>query len=195
MKDVTALHAEFGGDRLPPGQRETSRFPVLSKGGTPDVPADPTLEVRGAVEEALALSIDEIAAMGAETQRQDFHCVTGWSRFDCRFRGLPFPRVAERAGVHDDAVHVTFHAHDGYTTDLPLSACDRPEVLFAWELDGDPLPPDHGGPLRVVTPHKYAYKGAKWVSAVEFLTEPERGYWEKRGYSDTADPWEEDRYA
>jgi DMSO/TMAO reductase YedYZ molybdopterin-dependent catalytic subunit len=88
-----------------------------------------------------------------------------------------------------------FHAHDGYTTDLPLSACDRPEVLFAWELDGDPLPPDHGGPLRVVTPHKYAYKGAKWVSAVEFLTEPERGYWEKRGYSDTADPWEEDRYA
>jgi DMSO/TMAO reductase YedYZ molybdopterin-dependent catalytic subunit len=168
---------------------------VLSKGGTPDVPADPTLEVRGAVEEALALSIDEMANMGAETQRQDFHCVTGWSRFDCRFHGLPFPRVAERSGVHDDAVHVTLHAHDGYTTDLPLSECDRPEVLFALELDGDPLPPDHGGPLRVVTPHKYAYKGAKWVSAVEFLTEPERGYWEKRGYSNTADPWKEDRYA
>jgi DMSO/TMAO reductase YedYZ molybdopterin-dependent catalytic subunit len=194
MKDVTDLHAEFDGERLPPGQRETSRFPVLSKGGTPSVPTDPSLEVWGAVEEELTLSPDDLEELGAETQRQDFHCVTGWSRFDCEFRGLPFPRLAERAGV-DDAVHVMFHAHDGYTTNLPLEACERREVLFAWELDGEPLPADHGGPLRVVTPHRYAYKGAKWVSGVEFLTEPERGYWEKRGYSNTADPWEEKRYA
>ena len=88
-----------------------------------------------------------------------------------------------------------FHAADGYTTDLPLSACDRRETLFAWAFDGEPLPADHGGPLRVVTPHRYAYKGAKWVTGIEFLTEPERGYWERRGYSVTADPWAEDRYA
>ncbi len=194
MNDVTDLHAEFGGERLPPGQRETTRFPVLSKGGTPSV-ADPALEVHGAVEDRLSLSIDELEELGAETQRQDFHCVTGWSRFDCEFHGLPFPTLADRAGVRDGAVHVLFHAHDGYTTDLPLRDCDRPEVLFAWELDGEPLPAEHGGPLRVVTPHKYAYKGAKWVSAVEFLTEPERGYWEKRGYSSTANPWNEERYA
>ena len=194
MKDVTDLHAEFGGERLPPGQRETGRFPVLSKGGTPSVD-DPTLEVWGAVEEPLTLSLPDLEALGAERQRQDFHCVTGWSRFDCEFHGVPFPRLAERAGVADDAVHVMFHAVDGYTTDLPLSECDREEVLFAWELDGESLPADHGGPLRVVTPHKYAYKGAKWVSGVEFLTEPERGYWEKRGYSVDANPWKERRYA
>jgi len=195
MQDVTDLHVEFDGERLPPGQRETMRFPVLSKSGTPTVPDDPSLEVRGAVAEPLELTIPEMESMGAETLRQDFHCVTGWSRFDCEFHGLSFPRVADRAGVHDDAVHVVFYAHDGYTTDLPLSECDRPAVLFAWELDGDSLPPDHGGPLRVVTPYKYAYKGAKWVSAVEFLTEPERGYWEKRGYSTTANPWAEERCA
>ena len=195
MKDVTGLHAEFDGERLPPGQRETSRFPVLSKGGTPSVPTDPSLEVWGAVEEELMLSLDDLEELGAETQRQDFHCVTGWSRFDCEFRGLPFPRLTEHAGVDGDAAHVVFHAHDGYTTNLPLEECHRREVLFAWELDGEPLPADHGGPLRVVTPHRYAYKGAKWVSGVEFLTKPERGYWEKRGYSNTANPWQEERYA
>jgi DMSO/TMAO reductase YedYZ molybdopterin-dependent catalytic subunit len=88
-----------------------------------------------------------------------------------------------------------FHAHDGYTTTLSLEARDRQELLFAWELDGEPLRTDHGGPLRVVTPQKYAYTGAKWVSALEFLTDPERGSWEKRGYSNTANPRAEDRYA
>ena len=195
MKDVTDLHREFDGERLPPGQRETTAFPVLSKGETPSVPNDWRFEVWGAVDERLSLSFDAFRELPSETQKQDFHCVTGWSRFDCRFRGVPFPAVAAAAGVHDDATHVVFHAHDGYTTDLPLEACDREEVLFAWEFDGDPLETDHGGPLRVVTPHRYAYKGAKWASGVEFLTTPERGYWEKRGYSRTANPWAEERYA
>ena len=95
----------------------------------------------------------------------------------------------------DDAVHVLFSALDGYTTDLPLSDCMREQVLFAWDYDGEALEAGHGGPLRVVTPQKYAYKGAKWVDSVEFLTEPERGYWEKRGYSQTANPWREQRYS
>ncbi|WP_255196266.1 sulfite oxidase-like oxidoreductase [Halorarius litoreus] len=196
MKDVTDLHEEVGGERLPPGQRETTRFPVLSKSGTPSLDReDWTFEVWGAVDEELALSFDEFTALPSETQRQDFHCVTGWSRFDCEFTGVTFPTLAERAGVHDDAVHVMFHAADGYTTNLPLADCMREEVMFTWGLDGEDLPAEHGGPLRVVVPHKYAYKGAKWVTGVEFLTEPERGYWEKRGYSNTADPWNEERYA
>jgi DMSO/TMAO reductase YedYZ molybdopterin-dependent catalytic subunit len=87
-----------------------------------------------------------------------------------------------------------FHAMDGYTTNLPLEDCRHEGVLFVTEHDGEPLDSDHGGPLRVVTPHKYAYKGAKWVSGVEFLTEHERGYWEQRGYSETANPWREERY-
>jgi DMSO/TMAO reductase YedYZ molybdopterin-dependent catalytic subunit len=195
-RDVTDLYREFGAERLPPGQRETSRFPVLSKSGTPNYDPDEwRFEVWGAVDEPLTLGLEEFRALPSETQRQDFHCVTGWSRFDVEFTGVTFPTIAERAGVRDDAVHVLFHALDDYTTNLPLSDCLREEVLFTWALDGDPLPEEHGGPLRVVTPHRYAYKGAKWVRGVEFLTEPERGYWEKRGYSNTANPWNEERYS
>ncbi|WP_280536485.1 sulfite oxidase-like oxidoreductase [Halopenitus sp. POP-27] len=196
VEDVTDLYREFGENRLPPGQRQTDRFPVLSKSGTPDYnPADWRFEVYGAVDEQLTYDLDSFAALPHVRQRQDFHCVTGWSRFDCEFAGVPFTEIADRAGVDADAEHVLFHALDGYTTDLPLSACRREEVLFADGLDGEDLPADHGGPVRVVTPHKYAYKGAKWVTGVEFRTEPQRGYWEKRGYSETANPWNEERYS
>lgn len=196
MYDATRLHEEFSGERLPPGQRETTAFPVLHKGDAPSQDREKwTLEVWGAVDRQLALDFDEFTHLRHELQRQDFHCVTGWSRFDNEFSGVTFPTLMEAAGVHDDAVHVMFHAADGYTTNLPLDGCDRREVMFTWELDGEPLPADHGGPVRVVTPHRYAYKGAKWVTGVEFLTDPERGYWEKRGYSNTANPWNEERYA
>jgi DMSO/TMAO reductase YedYZ molybdopterin-dependent catalytic subunit len=196
LRDVTGLYEEFGDERLPPGQRRTEGFPVLSKGSVPRVDRDEwEFSVTGAVDEELCFDWEAFTSLPAESQLQDFHCVTGWSKFDCAFRGVSFPELAERAGVHDDACHVVFHALDDYTTDLPLEDCMRREVLFAWDYDGEPLPPDHGGPLRVVMPHKYAYKGAKWVCGVEFLTEPERGFWEKRGYSVTADPWAEDRYS
>ncbi|MDJ1433367.1 sulfite oxidase-like oxidoreductase [Halostagnicola sp. A-GB9-2] len=196
MKDVTDCYEEFGDERLPPGQRETTEFPVLSKSGTP--PFDPEswqFTVTGAVEEERSFSWAEFRNLPAETQRQDFHCVTGWSTFDREFTGVSFPELADLAGVRDDAVHVMFSAMDDYTTDLPLEECMREDVLFTWELDGEELPRDHGGPLRVVTPHKYAYKGAKWVDGVEFLTESELGYWERRGYSETANPWREERYS
>lgn len=196
ITDVTSIHEEYGGDRLPPGQRETSGFPVLSKDGAPSwSPETWGFDVWGAVDEELSFALEEFRALPHETQRQDFHCVTGWSRFDCEFTGVTFPTLAELAGVRDEAVHVMFHALDGYTTDLALSDCLREEVMFVWGLDGEPLADDHGGPVRVVTPHRYAYKGAKWISGVEFLTEPERGYWERRGYSDSANPWREERYS
>ncbi len=196
MKDVTDLYREFGDDRLPPGQHETDEFPVLSKGATPQWdPDDWTFTVTGAVETELRFSWDDFRALPSETQRQDFHCVTGWSTFDCAFTGVPFLELADQAGVRDDAVHVLFSALDDYTTDLPLEDCLREELLLAWALDGEELPPDHGGPLRVVTPHKYAYKGAKWVDGIEFCTDSQRGYWEQRGYSRTANPWDEQRYS
>ncbi|WP_066415051.1 molybdopterin-dependent oxidoreductase [Halorubrum aethiopicum] len=195
IEDLTGIYREYGDDRLPPGQRETDRFPVLSKSGTPSWGPDDALEVWGAVDDPLSLSLEAVKDLPAVTQRQDFHCVTGWSKLDCAFTGVEFAEIADRAGVHDDAEHVMFHALDGYTTDLPLAECTRDGVLLAYGYDGEDLPADHGGPLRVVTPHKYAYKGAKWVSGVEFLTERELGYWEKRGYSDTANPWNEERYS
>jgi DMSO/TMAO reductase YedYZ molybdopterin-dependent catalytic subunit len=196
MYDATSLHEEFGGERVPPGQRETTRFPVLSKSGTPSVDLrEWTLDVWGAVDERLELDFDALRDLETETQRQDFHCVTGWSRLDNEFTGVTFPTIMEAAGVTDEAVHVMFHAADGYTTNLPLDTCARREMLVTWEHDGERLPADHGGPVRVVVPHRYAYKGAKWLTGIEFLTEPERGYWEKRGYSNTANPWNEERYA
>jgi DMSO/TMAO reductase YedYZ molybdopterin-dependent catalytic subunit len=195
VRDTTGLYREFGDERLPPGQHRTESFPVLSKGNVPRVTREEwSLRVSGAVSDPDTLDWEAFTDLGAETQRQDFHCVTGWSRFDCDFTGVPFTTLAEHVGVEDDAVHVLFHAADDYTTDLPREACLRPETLLAFAFDGDPLPRDHGGPVRVVTPHRYAYKGAKWVTGVEFLTEPERGFWEKRGYSVTANPWREERY-
>ncbi len=193
--DKTDIHKAFDGERLPPGQRETTAFPVLSKG---DVPSwTPTTEFRawGALDRDRSWTLSEFRSLPHETQCQDFHCVTGWSRLDCRFTGVPFTTLAERLSIDDDVVSVTFHALDGYTTALPLSECMRDDVLFAWALDGEPLSGPHGGPLRVLTPHKYAYKGAKWVSGIAFRTEHERGYWERRGYSDSANPWAEERYA
>ncbi|WP_251330560.1 sulfite oxidase-like oxidoreductase [Haloplanus pelagicus] len=195
VEDRTKLYREFGDERLPPGQHRTESFPVLSKGSVPRVTREEwSLTVSGSVEESVTLDWEAFTDLGVETQRQDFHCVTGWSRFDCEFTGVPFTTLADHVGVDADAEHVLFHAADGYTTDLPLDACRRPETLVAFEFDGDPLPRDHGGPVRVVTPHRYAYKGAKWVTGVEFLTEPERGFWEQRGYSVTANPWNEERY-
>ncbi len=196
MKDLTDLYRAYGDDRLPPGQRETDRFPVLSKSGTPSwTPEEWTFEVWGAVSEPFAYSYEEFRELPAETHLQDFHCVTGWSKFDCQFTGVPFAEIVDRAGVTAEAEHVMFHSLDGYTTDLSLSECLEDGVLFVYGYDGEDLPSDHGGPLRVVTPQKYAYKGAKWVTGVEFLTEPERGYWELRGYSDSANPWAEERYS
>ncbi|WP_323174250.1 sulfite oxidase-like oxidoreductase [Natrialba sp. PRR66] len=195
-RNATSIYEEFGESRLPPGQNRTNRFPVLSKSGTPSQDMETwEFTVTGAVENELSYSWDEFNELPQEIQRQDFHCVTGWSRFDNEFTGVPFPTLAERAAVRDDAEHVLFHARDGYTTNLPLDECLRDEVLFALELDGQPLPSEHGGPLRVVTPQLYAYKGAKWVTGVEFRSEPKQGYWEKRGYSNTANPWEEERYS
>ncbi|ODR79930.1 sulfite oxidase [Haladaptatus sp. W1] len=196
VTDKTDIHREFDGQRLPPGQRETSKFPVLSKGSTPEWdPETWEFSVTGAVENERTFSWEEFRDLPNETQKQDFHCVTGWSKFDCAFTGVTFPTLAELAGVDEDAVHVMFSALDGYTTNLPLDECMRDDMLFVWNYDGEPLRHEHGGPLRVVTPHKYAYKGAKWVDGIEFLTEPERGYWEKRGYSNTANPWNEERYS
>lgn len=196
VRDVTDLYEAFGSDRLPPGQRETEDFPVFTKGDTPALDrADWDLSITGAVGEPRTFDWSAFRALPTETQLQDVHCVTGWSSFDHEFTGVPFPALLEVVEPDPDADHVRFHAADGYSTNLPLADLDRPEVLLAFEHNGETLDPEHGGPLRLVTPHKYAYKGAKWLTGIEFSTEPVRGYWEKRGYSVTADPWAEDRYS
>jgi DMSO/TMAO reductase YedYZ molybdopterin-dependent catalytic subunit len=127
----------------------------------------------GAVGSPTVYGFESLTDLPTGTRRQDFHRVAGRSRFDDAFTDVPFPTLADRVGVDGDAVRVSFHAVDGYRTDLPLEDCRRRSTLLAWKLDGDPLPPEHGGPVRVVTPHRYACKGPKRATGVGFPTEPE----------------------
>ncbi len=187
-----------GADRLPPGQRQVKGWPVLHEG---DVPAfDPAawrLRIWGAVAREVSLTWDDLQARTSVEQVRDFHCVTTWSRYDNRWRGVPVARLVAEAGPLPDATHVMVHAYDavGYTTNLPLADLMRDDNLLATHHDGAPLTPEHGGPVRLVVHHLYAWKSCKWVAGIEVLTADRRGYWEERGYHDRGDPWLEQRYA
>lgn len=182
--------------RLPPGQHETRRFPRLDLGVIPRVPPERwDLRVEGAVEAPLRLTLPELKALPKVGLTRDFHCVTGWSRFDCAWEGVAFRTLAAMAKPRPAAVSVWIECGEGYTTSLPLPDLMREDVVLAYGLDGKPLPEEHGGPVRLVVPHKYGWKSAKWVRVLDFRERHDLGFWEVRGYSDTADPWTEDRYA
>ncbi len=185
-----------GMPRLPPGQNEFERgeWPVLDLGVHPDVERQRwRLAVDGAVETPLLLSWAELLALPQENLEADFHCVTGWSVLDLRWRGPRLETVLALARPRQDATHLTAHAPDGYSTNLPLEEALKDDVLLAHELEGKPLPRERGGPVRMVTPQLWAWKGAKWVNRLELMTHDRRGYWEIRGYSNTAHPWRDDR--
>jgi DMSO/TMAO reductase YedYZ molybdopterin-dependent catalytic subunit len=181
-------------DRLPPGQRETKGLPVLHVG---EVPAfDPetwTLEVAGEVESPLVLSHFQFLALPRSIVVADFHCVTGWSRLGARWEGVKVQTVADLAQARPSGRHVFIQCEGGYTTNLPAEDFLRDDVMLADSMDGRPLSPEHGWPLRLVVPHKYAYKSAKWVRRIVFTEREELGFWETRGYSNAADPWKEQR--
>jgi DMSO/TMAO reductase YedYZ molybdopterin-dependent catalytic subunit len=125
----------------------------------------------------------------------DFHCVTGWTKFDNKWEGVSFRHIVDLAKLKIDARYATFECLGGYTTSLSIIDLNRDDVVFAYRLDDRELPREHGGPLRLVVPQKYGYKSAKWVFRVEFTAFQELGYWEKRGYSNTANPFTNDRYS
>lgn len=185
-------------DRLPPGQRLVKGWPVLHEGPTPIFDqATWRLRIWGHVERPLSLRWEELGALPQVEVLRDFHCVTTWSRYDNRWGGVSVAALLDRAGLREGASHALIHCYDsiGYTTNLPLSDLNRPDNLLATQHDGAPLAPDHGGPVRLVVHHLYAWKSAKWVSGVEILTEDRRGFWEERGYHNRADPWLEERYS
>ncbi|MES2639651.1 MAG: sulfite oxidase-like oxidoreductase [Myxococcota bacterium] len=189
---------ERSSERLPPGQRLVKGWPVLHEGEVPTFdPETWRFRVWGEVETQLEWTWDEVQALPRMETTQDFHCVTTWSKYDNRWSGVAVREVLARAGVRASAAHVLVHCYDalGYTTNLPLADFDRADNLFALAHDGAPLPPDHGGPIRLVVHHLYAWKSAKWVSGVEVLPKDVRGYWEERGYHNRADPWLEERYS
>jgi DMSO/TMAO reductase YedYZ molybdopterin-dependent catalytic subunit len=185
-------------DRLPPGQRLVKGWPVLHEGEVPTLdPLTWRFRVWGAVESPLEWSWDELQALPRFETVQDFHCVTTWSRYDNRWGGVAVSEVLGRARPLPTASHVLIHCFDGtgYTTNLPMDDLNRPANLFALTHDDAPLTPEHGGPIRLVVHHLYAWKSAKWVSGLEVLTGDVRGYWEERGYHNRADPWLEERYS
>ena len=183
-------------DRLPPGQKLTGGFPVLDLGVQPGIPLPEwRLKIDGVVENPLRYSWEEFNALPQVEDVSDFHCVTTWSKFDCRWGGVAFTTIYELVRPGPEARFVYFTSFDGYSTNVALEKCLDEDVLVATTFNGEPVPREHGGPARVIIPKLYAWKGAKFVSGITFLAEDKHGYWEVRGYSNTADPWTEDRYA
>jgi len=184
------------GERLPPGQKLTAGFPVLDLGVQPDIPLPEwRLKIDGLVESPTELSWEAFHALPQVEDISDFHCVTTWSKYDCRWGGLAFTTLYEHVQPKPEARFVYFTSFDGYSTNVPLEKCLDDDVLIATSFDGAPVPREHGGPARVIIPKLYAWKGAKFIRGITFLAEDKLGFWEVRGYSNTADPWTEDRYA
>lgn len=183
-------------DRLPPGQRLVTDFPVLDLGIQPTVePGKWTLRIHGQVENPVTLDWEQFRALPRFRDRSDFHCVTTWSQYDMDWEGVAFFTLAELVRPKASATHAFFKSYDGYTTNTRLHSLMDDDVLVADTWNGQPLAREHGGPARVIVPKLYAWKGAKWVKEIILLDRDLRGFWELRGYSNTADPWTDDRFA
>ncbi len=182
-------------DRLPPGQVLTIKWPVLHYGDVPRVDTRAwSFQVTGLVERPLTVSYDELLRLPRKTVQCDIHCVTRWSRLDNTFEGVSVALLLERAGVKADATHCLVQAEQGFTTNLPLADLDRPDNLIALKWGGDWLTPEHGWPARLLVPHLYLWKSAKWVRGFTLLDADVPGFWEQNGYHMHGDPWKEERY-
>ena len=181
--------------RLPPGQVQTVKWPVLHYGSVPRADlARWTFRVFGEVDRPFEISWAEFASLPRRDVLCDIHCVTTWSRFDNTFSGVPVGLLLERAGVRPGASHVLVHAEEDYTTNLPLADLDRDANLVATHFEGEPLLPEHGGPARLLVPHLYFWKSAKWVRGLELMEGDWPGFWEQNGYHMRGDPWTEERF-
>jgi len=192
-----------GMPQLPVGQHAVKNWPVLDLGEQPEISLDTwKLEITGLVENPYTLTWDRFLALPQAEDVSDFHCVTTWSRFDNHWGGVAFATIAEHAVPKPEATFVLCTGYDfmpgsyiPYTVNVPLARALDADVLLVHSWEGQPLPREHGGPCRMITPKLYAWKGAKWIRTIEFLAEDTRGFWEKRGYSNSAEPWFNDRYA
>ena len=185
-----------GDDRIPPGQYVTKKWPVLSVGDTPEVDvAGFELRLFGRVETERAFDWRALQSLPRHEVTADFHCVTRFSTLDNPWSGFSTRDVLGTVGPAPDATHAMIHCHGGYTTNLPLDDLLSEHALLADRHGGEPLAPDHGGPLRLVVPHLYAWKSAKWVSGIQLLNADERGFWEQNGYHTYGDPWAEQRFS
>jgi DMSO/TMAO reductase YedYZ molybdopterin-dependent catalytic subunit len=179
--------------RLPPGQYLTRDFPVLSAGPTPHTPLDQwSFRIGGAVDNERRWSWEELLALPAEIVTKDIHCVTKWSKLDTAWKGVSLDTLLE--GVDPGGDYVTAYSDGGYTTNLPLEDVTDGRAWVAYEYDGEPLEAEHGGPARLLVPHLYFWKSAKWVRGLTVTEDDEPGFWETYGYHNYGDPWREQRY-
>lgn len=182
--------------RVPPGQTLVKNFPILDTGYQPDVPlAVWSLRVFGLVDHPYELNWQEFLALPQIYDVSDFHCVTRWSQLDMEWQGVRVQELLMRAKPQQNASFATIYGFDGYTTNLPLEALLDEDVLIAHSVFGQPLTREHGGPARMVVPKRYAWKGAKWVKAIELHATDRPGFWEERGYHNTAFPFLEQRFS
>lgn len=182
--------------RLPPGQHLVRDFPVLHAGSVPYRQPPPGWDFRlhGLVEREGRWDHEAFRALPTRTVTTDIHCVTSWSKLDTVWEGVPLWPLLEEHGIRPEASHAIAHAEEGYTANVPLARLRADDVLLAYRFDGDELQPVHGGPLRLLVPSLYFWKSAKWLRAIELVAADEPGFWERLGYSNTADPWKEERY-
>jgi len=182
--------------RLAPGQHLVRDFPILHAGSVPYRQAPPGWDFRiwGAVETPLRWTFEELRSQDVTRLTCDIHCVTTWTKLDTVWEGIAVAPLLRSLGVRPGATHVIAHAEEGYTANIPLGIATRDDVLLAWRYDGHELEPEHGGPLRLLVPSLYFWKSAKWLRGLEVLDHDEPGFWERLGYSNTADPWKEERY-
>jgi DMSO/TMAO reductase YedYZ molybdopterin-dependent catalytic subunit len=181
--------------RLPPGQYLTEKWPVLHAGSVPKTDlATWDFTVSGEVEQPLRLTWEELTALPATEIKLDIHCVTRWSRFDTRFKGVHWRDLAALASPKPTGRFVVAQAEQGFTANVPLAAIEDENALIAYDADGEPLTPEHGWPLRLVVPSKYFWKSAKWLRGLELLDHDQPGFWERYGYHNEADYWKEERY-
>lgn len=185
-----------GMPQVPVGQTVTQKWPVLDLGYQPDVGLDRwRLTVDGEVENPVVLKWADFLALPQTDDVSDFHCVTTWSKLDMAWRGVRLMDLAALVMPKETATHVLCYGYDTYTTNLSLEEALKPDVLLVHTFEGKPLPKEHGGPVRMITPQLYAWKGSKWIKRVRFLPKNQLGFWEERGYSNTAYPWRNDRYS
>lgn len=181
--------------RTPPGQHLAKGFPVLTYGETPQVDQAVWELKTWGLAESKTYRWADMMAMPKQAFTADFHCVTRWSKLDVKWKGIAVPDFMSTLTVEPNATHVLIHCYGGYTTNLTLEDFNRPENFFAYTLFGEPLPTSHGGPMRLVVPHLYAWKSAKWINGVEFLAEEKLGFWEENGYHRRGEPFAEERYS
>ncbi len=183
--------------RLPPGQSPTTKWPVLDLGRQPKVArADWRLTVNGVVDEPYSLGYAELLGLGQDRWSDtDLHCVTRWSQFGMSFEGVDVSRLIELAAPRPEATHLLVHSYDGYTTNLPLADVLEHPAMVAHHAQGEPLSTEHGGPVRLLVPHLYLWKSAKWLKRLEILDADRLGFWEENGYHHRGDPWAQERWS